>query len=277
MEQSEVKDAAVPTAADTWTQVDNFVVPAGVKRIKRITLTVTPDWGTTAGSVRAAPVIRLIGAGIIEQNPHEYLGMFASHAEVTTGGISANELEMAYDVDIPVQAGGNFDIQCNSLDEAITAGTVAIGIQYDDQAPKSKNSMAQYVDAAGTTTADAFAALGTITIPKTEGGKDPTKIVALVIGVALDQGTSAISLRTVPIIRLTGAGIKGSGKYEYLGQCHYSGEIGTTPSQGVVQDNGTIVVPVDIDINAGGQITVEQQFVTETPTASTVAVGFIYS
>lgn len=276
MELSEVIDAAVPTGADAWTAVGNFVIPAGVKRIKTIKLAVVPDWGTTAGSVRSAPVIRLIGAGIKEQNPHEYLGVFSSHAEVTTGGISMNDLEIVYDVDIPVQEAGNFDVQCNTLDEAVTAGTVKVNVSYDDKAPTKKNQMAQYVDAAGTTTADVFAAVGTITIPKPESGKDPTKITKLVIGVALDQGTSAISLRCVPTIRLSGAGIKGSGNHDHMGPCSYSGEIGTTPSQGIVQDNGTRMIPVDIDINAGGQIVVEQMFDTETPTASTVAVGLIY-
>ena len=183
---------------------------------------------------------------------------------------------MEYEVDIPVQTGGTYTADVNTLDEAVTAGSVMINVLYDDKVAVAKNSMSQFVDAAGTTTADAFAALGTFTIPKLDPAKDPTKIVEVVIGVALDQGTSAISLRTAPIIRLTQSGIKGSGLHDYVGPLATSAHNGTTPSQGVAQDNGTIRIETDIDINAGGQIVAEQQFRVETPTASTVAVGLVY-
>jgi hypothetical protein len=223
-----------------------------------------------------APVLRLQGSGLTEQNPHEYLGKFGGHAEVTTGGISQQDVDIEYDVDIPVQSGGTIDIDCKSLDEAITAGTVIVNVTYDDSAPTKVNSMAQFVDAPTTTTADQYATLGTVTIPKADEGKDPTKIIGLVIAVAPDQGTSAVSLQTTPIVRLSGAGLKGSGTHEYVGKCGFVGEIGTTPSQGIVVDGSTIMIAVDIDINAGGQIDVEQQFADDTPTAGTIAVGFVY-
>lgn len=277
MELASLLDAAVPTAADAWTAVGTDTVPVGVSRIKKIIIGLAPDWGLTAGSVRMAPVIRLQGSGLQEQNPHEYIGKFGGHAEVTTGGISMQDLRVEYDVDIPVQSGGTIDVDCNTLDEAVTAGSVIVNIIYDDKAPVKVNSMAQFVDAAGTTTADAWAALGTVTIPRADEAKDATKIIGLVIAIAVDQGTSAVSLRAVPMIRLSGAGLKGSGKHEYVGQLHSQGEIGTTPSQGIVQDGGYAMIVTDLDINAGGQIVVEQQYVTETPTASTIAVGFLYA
>jgi len=137
--------------------------------------------------------------------------------------------------------------------------------------------MAQVIDVAGTTTADAYASVGTVNIPKTSGAKDPKKIKKILIGVAPDQGTSAVSLRIAPVIKLTGAGIIGSGDLEYVGKLGFSGEIGTTPSQGIGFDGMTQEIDVDIDINAGGEIDVEHKFVGETPTASTVAVGFVYA
>jgi len=276
MEHSTQLDAAVPTAADAWTTVGSDTVPVGVTRIKKLMIGLAPDWGLTAGSVRMAPIIRLQGSGLQEQNPHEYVGKFGGHAEVTTGGISMQDLEVVYDVDIPVQSGGVVEVDCNTLDEAVTAGSVIVNIIYDDKAPVQTNSMSQYADAAVATAADAWAALGTITIPRADEGKDPKRIRGIVIAVALDQGTSAVSLRTVPMIRISGAGIKGSGKHEYFGKLHSQGEIGTTPSQGIVQDGGYKMHITDIEVNAGGQIVIEQQFVTEVPTGGTIAVGILY-
>lgn len=277
MELSTKLNAAVPTAADAWTSVGTDTVPVGVKRLKKIQIVLAPDWGTSAISVRMAPVIRLQGSGLQEQNPHEFLGKFGGVAVVTTGGLSFQDLEVIYDIDIPVQTGGIIEVDCNTLDEAVTAGTVGVNLIYDENPPVKANSMSQYVDAATTGTADAWAALGTITIPRADEGKDPTKVVGVVIAVAVDQGTSAISLRTVPLIRLSGAGLKGSGKHEYFGRCNSHAENGSSASQGIVQDGNWIMRMTDLEINAGGQIVIEQQFVTEVPTAGTIAVGLIYA
>ena len=276
MEISEQVNVAVPSSADAFTTVGTFTVPAGVKRLKAISIILAPDWALTAISVRFAPVIRLIGSGLLEQGDHEYLGKFGGVSVVTTGGLSQNDLKIMYETDIPVQPGGTFEAQVNTLDEAVTAGSVIVGATYDDKAPTEKNSMSQYIDVAGTTTADVYAAVGTFTIPKLESGKDPTRIIAIVIAVAVDQGTSAISLRTTPVIRLSGAGLQNPGLHDYIGKAGSYSHCGSTPSQGVVADGQTEVIPVDIDINPGGQILVEHQFIDETPTASTVAVGFIY-
>jgi hypothetical protein len=276
MDLAERVSAAVPTAADSWSDTGTFTVPAGMTRIKKVRIGLAPDWGVTAISVRHALVIRLLGSALQEQSPHEFLAMFGGVSVVTTGGLQQNELVVEYETDIPVQAGTTFVAQQNSLDEVITAGTVFVNIEYDDKPISAKNSMSQYVDAAGTTTADAFATVGTITIPKTESGKDPTKIIGIAIGVAIDQGTSAIALRTSPTVRLSGAGVKGSGTREYIGPCQSTAHNGTTPSQGIASDHGTVMREVDIDINAGGQILIEHQYITETPTASTIAVGLLY-
>ena len=276
MELAETLIVAVPTAADSWTNIGTFTVPSGVKRLKRIDCAVAPDWSVTAGSVRNAPAFRLQGSGLLEQSPHEYLGQFAASSTVTTGGAAQSNLSISYDVDIPVQPGGTYQADINSLDEVVTAGTAMINAIYDDQAPTQNNSMSQILDVAGTTSADAYATLGTFTLPKLDTAKDAKKIKAISIGVAVDQGTSAISLRSAPIVRMSGAGIKGSGRHDYIGPVSFTGHIGTSASQGAYPDNGTKHIKgVDIDINPGGQILVEHRFEVETPTASTVAIGII--
>lgn len=274
--QSETGIVAVPSAADAWTTVATFTVPAGVKRLSKIRVSVAPDWGTTAGSVRMAPVFRLQGSGLLEQNPHEYLGVFGGHAEVTTGGIQQNMLTSEYDLEIPVQTGGTFDVQVNTLDEAITAGTVMANVFYDEKDIVLKNSQSQYTDAAGTTTADSWVTVGTITVPAPQEANRPSKIRMVCFGVAVDQGTSAISLRLAARFRLTGSGIGEGGSHEFVFGGQYSGQIGTTPSQGIDQDNGTVWIDVDIPVNASGTILVEHRFDVETPTASTVAAGILY-
>ena len=75
MEIAEQVNVAVPAAADTWTDVGTFTVPAGVKRLKKLRFGLAPDWAVTAVSVRAAPVFRLIGSGTLEQGDHQYLGI----------------------------------------------------------------------------------------------------------------------------------------------------------------------------------------------------------
>jgi hypothetical protein len=274
--QSESQIVAVPSAADSWTDFTNFSVPAGVSRLVKVRMAVAPDWGTTAGSVRCAPVFRLTGSGLLEQSPHEYLGMFAGHAEVTTGGITQTLLTAEYDVDIPVQTGGVVTVQVNTLDEAVTAGTCLVNLFYDAGNVVQTNSQSQYVDSAGTTTADAWATVGTIVVPAPQEGNKPKRIKRIGMGVAVDQGTSAISLRCASRFRLSGSGIGEGGSHDYVGPVAFTGEIGTTPSQGIAQDNGTVWIDVDVPVNASGSILVEHRYDVETPTASTVAVVLVY-
>jgi len=276
LELAESLEVAVPTAADSWTNIGTFTVPTGVQRVKRVECGVAPDWSVTAGSVRNAPVFRMQGSGLLEQSPHEFLGMFAASSTVTTGGASQSNLSIAYDTDIPVQPGGTYQVDVNSLDEVVTAGTAMINVIYDDKAPTQKNSMSLFLDVAGTTSADAYSNVGTFTLPKLETAKDASKIKAISIGVAVDLGTSAVSLRQTPILRLSGAGIKGSGRHDYHGPLGYAGHIGSSASQGAYPDGSTkLIKDVDIDINPGGQVLVEHQFIVETPTASTVAIGIL--
>lgn len=276
MTQSETGLVAVPSSADSWTDIATITVPAGVKRLKKVRVGIAPDWGTTAGSVRHAPVYRLQGSGLLEQSPHEYIGPFGGHAEATTGGIAEEGTYLDYDVDIPVQTGGQIVAQVNTLDEAVTAGSTYVNLFFDEKDPVMGNSMSQYVDAAGTTTADAYATVGTFTVPRPAEGKAPTKIRKVVLAVAVDQGTSAISLRTASRFRLTGSGIGEGGNHDFVGPLGFSGMIGASASQGAAHSVMTAIIDVDIPVNAGGQILAEHRYDVETPTASTVAVGLLY-
>ena len=274
MGQSQTGIVAVPSAADTWTRIVLDTVPADVARLSKVKFAVVPDNGTAAISVRDAPVFRIFGSGLAEQSPHEYLGMFAGVAVVTDGTMGQENLITEYDVDIPVNVAGTLDVQVNTLDEAITAGTVLYELTFDKTAATAVNQMSTYIDAAQTTTADAYASVGTITIPVSKEGKDPTKIKKLAIGLAPDSGTSAISLRGALRIRLTGAGIAEGGLHEFIGPTHVISQV-TAGANTVTR--GTYIQDVDIPINAGGQIVVEQRLEVETPTAGTVAVGLLFA
>lgn len=263
---------AVPGAADTWTDCTAVSVPAEMKRCKKVRVALAVDEADPAG-VRFAPVCRLEGSGLGEQAPHHYLGPAGNIAAKTTSGAYAFEGGVQqYDTDIPVVPGSTITPRINTLDESITAGTFTVELVFDDQAPKAKNSQADYVDAAMTTTAGAWAAVGTLRVPKVEGGKDAARIKKISLMVATDQATIAL-LRCASRFRMYGSGLKGSGPLEFAGPhngtgCNTAGILGYS-RQIVHQD-------VDIEVVPGSDITVEQYLTTETPTAGTVACGVQY-
>lgn len=273
-ELSTVNIVAVPSSADSFTRIALYSVPQGKKRVKAIHIMLAPDHGTAAISVRSAPIIRLQGDGLGEQSPHDYVGPFGGVAVTTDGTMVQENVNVDYEVDIPVVPGGEIEVLVNTLDEAITAGTVLVALIYDDDAPKANNSMAQTTDAALDTTADRFSNVGTVRIPLPEAAKAPKKIIAIIIGVAVDNGTSAVSLRGGVRIRMTGDGLKEAGDHEYLAKGFTEGRV-TVGS--IAFSNLTKVIKVDLDINAGGSVLVEQRVEVETPTAGTIAVGFIYA
>lgn len=273
--QSETVTAAVPTAADTWTDVGTFTVPAGVQRMTKVRLSLAPDWGTTAGSVRCAPIFRIQGSGVLEQNPHEFIGAWCGHSDVTSGGLSNFNLTAEYMVDLPVQTGGTFTVQCLTATEAVTAGTVLANVYYDAGNVVQANSMSQVATATGTTTADAWATLGTVTVPAPGEGNKPTRIKRIGLGVAIDNGTGSVSLRTASRFRLSSSGIGEGGSHEYTGPISTAASIGAVTS--VMSHNfGTVWIDVDIPVNAAGSILIEHLYTNETPTASTVGVCLVY-
>ena len=270
--QAHTQVVAVPTAADAWTSFTDIMVPAGAASLKKVIVGVAPDEGVGAG-VRFAPVFRLLGSGLLEQSPHEFVGPCGNINAPTTSGAQSAELNVQeYDVDIPVAVGGTITPQVITLDEAMTAGTCSICLIFSEEPAAAANSMAQYVDAAMTTTAGAWAAVGTITVPQMAAGKAPTKIIELAMAIATDQATIAL-LRCASRFRMTGAGIAEGGLHEYLGP--QSGTAALTAGM-LSYSRQKVSLKTNIPVNAGGQILVEQFLTTETPTAGTAILGVLY-
>ncbi len=269
--QSEVVDAAVPGAADAWTAVGTITVPAGVTRLRKILASIAPDFGAT-GTVRYAPVFRLQGSGLQEQNPHEYIGPCGNVTLATSGAGAVEPNNLEYEVDIPVATGGTIDIQVNTLDEAVTAGTVRAQLVFDTGTVGQANSQSQYVDAALTTVADTWANVGTLTVPRMEVGNSPSRIKEIIMATATDQAGLAL-LRCSSHFRLTGSGLAEGGSHEFLGPA--SGTMATTPGV-LAYDKQVVRQKIEMPVNPGGQILVEQLLDTETPTAGTAIFGVMY-
>ncbi len=269
--QSETGIVAVPIAADAWTDVNEFVVPAGVKSLIRFIGSLAPDMGA-AGAVRIAPVFRLQGSGLGEQSPHEFVGPCGN---AVMGGTGAGTLQLnheEYELDIPVTVGGTIMVQVNTLDEAVTAGTVRTQLVYSDASSKAKNSQAQYIDHAMAAAADVWAEVGTITVPVMATGKNPTRIKEVIAAFATDQAALAL-LRCSARFRLTGSGLAEGGAHEFLGPA--SGTIVFT--EGVLTyDRQVVRHKTEIPVNPGGQILVEQLLDVETPTDGTAILGLLY-
>jgi hypothetical protein len=271
--QSHTQVVAVPTAADAWTSFSDIVVPAGAQRLSKVIVGVACDEADPAG-VRIATVFRLLGSGLLEQSPHQYVGPAGNITTKTTSGAYAFEGNVQqYDVDIPVAVGGSITPQVNTPDEAITAGTCSICLVFDSAAPSGRNSMSDYVDAAMTTTAGAWATVGTLSVPQLKEGKAPVKITEIVMAIPTDQATLAL-LRCASRFRLSGAGIAEGGIHELLGPQSGTG----CSTAGILGYSHQLVrCKVEIPVNAGGQILVEQHLTTETPTAGTAILGVMYA
>ena len=264
---------AVPAAAATWTDLTAIIVPAGAQSLKKVVVALAVDEADPAG-VRFGPVFRLLGSGLSEQSPHEYVGPCGNIAAKTTSGAFASELgTVEYEVDIGVSVGGTIQPQVNTPGEAITAGTCSICLIFSADAPSGRNSMSQYVTAAMTTTAGAWAAVDTITVPQLSQGKAPVKITEIAMAIATDQAAIAL-LRCASRFRLSGSGVGEGGNHEYLGPhsgtgCNTAGILG--------YEHQLVRLKTEIPVNAGGQILVEQYLTTETPTAGTAIVGVLYA
>jgi len=272
-EQAEMVSAALPTAADSFTNIGTIRAPAGMKRVKKLICCIAPDLTIVGNSNRIAPVFRLQGSGLLEQSPHDYLGNFGGHFVLTDEGSSYGDGVAMYDVNIPVSVGGDVNISCNTLDEVIAVGTMQVNLIFDDIEPSQENSMADFVDAAGPTTANAFASIGTLIVPEGKEGAKPTKIKELILAVGIDNGIGAFSLRHATQFRISGSGLVDPGLHVYAGP---QGGSGLVVIGGSYIENGSLHIPVDLTVNASGEIDAEMQFITETPTASTVAIGVLY-
>jgi len=271
-ELSETAVIAVGATADAYVDFPGFSVPAGMKRIKKVEFQLGPDFAVDT-SIRIGTVARIRGSGIGEQDPHEFLGPFGGQGDVTQGSLVLQGLSQEYDVDIPVQPGGPFTVSIMNLTEIVPAGTYTCKVTYDEKAPTAKCAMSNYASAAQAAAADVWAALGTVVVPQPKAGAAPTRIKKLGLGIAIDQGTGAILLRLNTRFRLTGAGLVQSGGHEYLGP---SGASMSDTDGCYPYDRMLKLVDVDIPVNPGGTITIEQRLDGELQTAATLAVGLLY-
>lgn len=272
--QSESAIGAVPGAADTWTDIGVFTVPAGVKRLKGVLGSVAPDPGAIA-TIHGAPVIRLVGSGLLEQSPHEYIlqGFTQAITAANSGSAPVEPEIFEYLTDIAVQTGGQITAQINMLDEIPAAMTSRVSLEYDDIAPSAGNQMSQYVDAAAPGAAGAWTAVGTITIPQLQEGKNPTKIREIVCGLVADVAGNAL-IRQSSRFRLSGSGLKEGGLHHFLGTG--AGVMWTTPGA-QKYDRPIVRHAVDLPVNAGGQINVEVIHDVEISEGGTVVCGVLYA
>lgn len=266
--------AVAPVAADTWTAVGTITVPAGVKSLKKVVFGVSHDAGVAAALIHWAPVFRLLGSGLLEQSPHEYVGQGDDIALVAAavGQVTAKTQSVQYDVDIPVATGGQIDVQCNSLDEVAT-GQVTAMLVFDSAEAASRNSMSQYVDAAIPAAADAWTAVGTITIPQAKEGTSPTKIKEIACCFIPDIAATAVSERVATRFRMTGSGLKEGGSHELIGTMYGCGCVVTGPGK---YDDLPCRYKMDLPVNAGGQILVETIHETELCDGGTSVFGVLY-
>jgi hypothetical protein len=274
MGMSHTVTAAAPTAADSWTAVGTITVPAGAKSLKKVVVGYTHDAGVAAAAVHSAPVFRLIGSGLLEQSPHEYVGNGDDIALIaaTAGEAVANDRPAQYNVDIPVSTGGTIDVQVNSLDEVAT-GQVTAMLMFSEEASAGKNNMSQYVDAAIPAAADAWSTVGTITVPQAKEGASPKKIRQIVCQFVPDIAATAVSERVATRFRMTGSGLGEGGVHEYIGSLAGASSVVTGPG---VYDMMDVRYDVDIPVNPGGQILVETIHETELCDGGTSVFGVLY-
>ena len=272
--QSETAIGAVPAAADTWADIATLTVPAGVKRLMRIRGGIAPAPGALF-QIHTTPVIRLLGAGLLEQNPHEFVlqGVNMAIAAANTGGINAEPPVFEYDVDIPVATGGQITIQINCLDEIPAAMTSRVELDYDERDATAKNQMSQYVDAPAPVAANAWTNVGILNVPQLTAANSPTGIREIVCGITPDVAGNAL-LRNSARFRLSGSGLKEPGLHQFIAS--QMGVMWTTPgAQGSFFP--IVRTKVDLLVNSGGQILVEAiSDVDLQPVTSTAVLGVLY-
>ena len=272
--QSETVVADAPVAADTWTTVGVITVPAGVSSLKKLLVGLVPDGGTAAVALCSAPVVRLLGSGLLEQSPHEFVCQGVDIAVIAAAGYVVAEPDtFEYDLDIPVAVGGTIDVQINSLAD-VMPGTSRAELMFSEATAGADNQMSQYLNATRTATPDVWALVGTITVPRLEAGRSPTKIREIAMGVVTDAAATAVSERTSARFRISGSGVAEGGSHEFLATG--SGGCANITGSGCY-DRAIVRRVVDIPINAGGQILVEQMLDSEVPDGGEAVFGVLYS
>lgn len=253
--QSESVIAAAPGAANAWVAVGVIPVPAGVRSLVKVKVGVSPDPGVAAATIHLAPVFRLTGSGLLEQNPHQYLAQGSDLVLIaaTTSLVSAEPDLMQYDVDIPVATGGPILIEVMSIAEVVP-GTARCELVFSAAAPTATNSMGDFVTAVMPAAAAAWTAVGILVVPQLEAGKAPKKIDRVDCGFVMDNLGAVTSLQTSCRFRLTGSGIAEPGNHHFLGNQASGSNVVTGTG---FYDRMVKTHLCDVPVNPGGQILVE--------------------
>lgn len=248
---------AATAAANVWTATGNIVVPAGVTSLKQVIVGVAPDPGVGAATIHLVPVFRLLGSGLLEQNPHQYVAQGCDIAHIAAGlvVVGPEPALMVYDVDIPVQTGGVIEVQHMNIAEAFP-GIARCELVFSAEAASAGNNMSDYVTAVAPAAAAAWIAVGNLTVPTLGAGASPKRIKRIDCGVVPD-GVAAVttSLMIASRFRMTGSGIAEGGNHHILGNQQAEACVGA--GEGYV-DKCIMTHIVDIPVNAGGIILIEQ-------------------
>ena len=248
---------AVTGAANVWVATGNIVVPAGVVSLKKVIVGVAPDPGIGAATIHLVPVFRLLGSGLLEQNPHQYVAQGCDSMAIAAG-LTMNNPEPAlqtFDVDIPVQTGGVIEVQHMNIAEAYP-GIARCELVFSAEATGAGNNMSDYVTAVAPAAAAAWIAVGNLTVPQLGAGASPKRIKRIDCGVVPD-GVAAIttSIMVSSRFRMTGSGIAEGGNHHILGNQNAESCVGA--GVGMV-DRCIMTHIVDIPVNSGGIILIEQ-------------------
>jgi len=272
--QSESVSAA-SGALNVWAAVGNIQVPAGAASLKKVKVVFAPDPGVVAAAPHTIPVFRLTGSGLLEQNPHIYLGQGVDSVLIAaaTTLVAQEPAVQIYDVDIPVQTGGLIVVESMCVAEAYV-GSMNAELVFDKEAAKSGNNMSDFVTAVMPAAAAVWAAVGVLTVPQLGEGQSPKKIKRVDCGFVNDSTGGVTSLRCSIRFRITGSGIAEGGLHHFLGNANCSS--GVAASTGG-HDRMIVRHDCDVPVNAGGQITVEAIFDVELPNAGDMVFGVQYA
>jgi len=252
--QSETVTAA-SGAANVWTAVGIIVVPAGVASMKKVKVGFAPDPGVAAVTIHTAPVFRLTGSGILEQNPHMYLAQAVDCVLIaaTTALVAAEPAVQVYDTDIPIQTGGQIVIESMCIAETIP-GSMRAELVFSPDAAAGGNNMSDYVTAVMPAAAATWTGVGTFTVPQLGANNSPKRIKRIDCGFVNDNLAAVTSLRTSSRFRLTGSGVAEGGNHHFLGNQNSGSNVVT----GSGMFCSMIVTHLcDVPVNPGGQILVE--------------------
>lgn len=254
--QSETVQAATG-AANVWVATGNIVVPAGVVSLKKVIVGVAPDPGFAAATIHLVPVFRLLGSGLLEQNPHQYVAQGVDKTTIAGGlvGVFPEPALATFEVDIPVQTGGVIEVQHMNIAEAFP-GIARCELMFAADAASPGNNMSDYVTAVAPAAVAAWIAVGNLTVPQLGAGASPKRIKRIDCGLVPD-GVAAVttSIMVSSRFRLTGSGVAEGGNHHILGNQNVQACVAAGEG---FSDRCIIMHIVDIPVNAGGIILVEQ-------------------